>query len=101
MKKIEAIVSQSELEIIRAAFLKSGISNMTVSEVREYGTDAKHTEIYRNEEYTVDSKLSYKVETIIPQDFVSQAIEIISRNRLKEDKKKGTILVSSVDNINT
>ena len=100
MKKIEAIVSQHELEIIRTAFLKEGISNMVVSEIREYGADAKHTEIYRNEEYSVDSKPRCKVETIIPQNLVSKAIEIISGNRRIEKGEHSAILISTVDDIN-
>ncbi len=99
MKKIEAIVAPGELKDIRAALVKAGISNMMVSEIREYGKAAKHKEIYRNEEYFVDSTVRYRLETIVPYSMVSRVIEIFTSNRKKERGEKETILVTAVNDI--
>jgi nitrogen regulatory protein PII len=99
VKKLEAIVSPHELEVIRAAFLKAGISNMIVSEIREYGKDSKHIEIYRNEEYTVESQPRCKVETIVPQSLVSRAVAILSGSRHSDKGEKSSILVSTVNDV--
>jgi len=99
VRKIEAVVFPHELGIIRAAFLEAGISSMMVSDIREYGLDTRHKEIYRNEEYTVDSKLRCKLETIVPQNLVSRAVEIISRYRQREKSGCGPILISTVNDV--
>lgn len=99
MKKIEAVVFPHELEIIRRALLKAGILNMMVSEIRDYGTGTSHTEIYRNEEYTVDSKQKCKLETIVPQSLVSRAISIISENRKIGKEERSAILISTVNDV--
>jgi nitrogen regulatory protein P-II 1 len=100
VKRIEAVVTPHELENIRANFLEAGISNMMVSAVREYGSDFKHTEIYRSEEYLIDSTSKIKIETIIPQNLVTRAIEIISGNRQSENGERRPILVSTVVDVN-
>ena len=100
VRKIEVIVSPHELEKIRAAFLEAGISNMSVSEVREYGADTRHTELYRSEEYVVDSKSKCKIETIIPQNLVARAVAVLSRSRQRENGENGTIIISTVNDVN-
>ena len=100
MKKIEAVVFPNELEKSWAALAKGGISNMMVYEIREYGKTAKHKEIYRNDEYTIDSMKKCKVETIVPYNMVSRVIEIITASRKSQKGEGETIFVTPVNDAN-
>jgi len=74
MKKIEAIIKPFRLEAVKEALNELGILGMTVSEVKGFGRQKGHTEIYRGSEYTVDFLPKMKVEMVLPDNLVEPAI---------------------------
>ncbi len=77
MKKIEAIIKPFKLEDVKEALAEIGIEGMTVSEVKGFGRQKGHTEIYRGSEYTVDFLPKVKFEIVLAEDRVSKAVEAI------------------------
>ncbi len=77
MKKIEAIIKPFKLDDVREALTEVGITGMTVSEVKGFGRQKGHTEIYRGAEYAVDFLPKIKLELVLPDEQVEQAIEVI------------------------
>ena len=77
MKKIEAIIKPFKLQDVKDALNELGIQGMTVTEVKGFGRQKGHTEIYRGSEYTVDFLPKVKIETVIGDGQVNQAIEAI------------------------
>lgn len=78
MKKIEAIIKPFKLDEVKEALAELGIEGMTVSEVKGFGRQKGHTEIYRGSEYTVDFLPKVKIEIIVPDSLVEKAITAIS-----------------------
>ena len=77
MKKIEAVVRHFKLDQVKAALSKQGIQGMTVSEVRGFGRQKGHTEVYRGTEYEVDFVPKIKIEIALPAENVQAAIDTI------------------------
>ncbi|MDO4640975.1 MAG: P-II family nitrogen regulator [Neisseria sp.] len=77
MKKIEAIIKPFKLDDVREALTEAGISGMTVSEVKGFGRQKGHTEIYRGAEYAVDFLPKVKLELVLSDDMVDRAVEVI------------------------
>ena len=77
MKKIEAIIKPFKLTEVKDALNELGIQGMTVSEVKGFGRQKGHTEIYRGSEYTVDFLPKIKVETVVADNIVETAVEAI------------------------
>jgi len=77
MKKIEAVIKPFKLDDVREALTEIGISGMTVSEVKGFGRQKGHTEIYRGAEYAVDFLPKVKVELVLADEDVERAIDII------------------------
>ncbi|HYR57791.1 MAG TPA: P-II family nitrogen regulator [Chthoniobacteraceae bacterium] len=77
MKKIEAIVKPFKMEDVKEALSEIGVEGMTVSEVKGFGRQKGHTEIYRGSEYTVDFLPKVKFEIVVVDDRVQKAIEVI------------------------
>jgi len=77
MKKIEAIVKPFKMEDVKQALFEAGIEGMTVSEVKGFGRQKGHTEIYRGSEYTVDFLPKVKFEIVVPDDVADQAVKKI------------------------
>lgn len=77
MKKIEAIIKPFKLSEVKAALNEIGIQGMTVTEVKGFGRQKGHTEIYRGSEYTVDFLPKIKIETVLPDNLVEQAVQTI------------------------
>ena len=77
MKKVEAIIKPFKLDDAKAALGKIGIDGMTVSEVRGFGRQKGHTEIYRGAEYVVEFIPKMKIETAVADELVEQAVEVI------------------------
>jgi len=77
MKKIEAIIKPFKLEDVKEALTGIGVEGMTVSEVKGFGRQKGHTEIYRGSEYTVDFLPKLKLEIILPDADVEQAVKTI------------------------
>jgi nitrogen regulatory protein PII len=99
MKKIEAIIKPFKLDEVKDALNEMGIKGMTVSEVKGYGRQKGHTEIYRGAEYVVDFIPKTKIEIVIGADQVDQVVEKI-RNAANSGKiGDGKIFVTSVERI--
>ncbi len=77
MKKIEAIVKPFKMEDVKEALSEMGIEGMTVSEVKGFGRQKGHTEIYRGSEYTVDFLPKVKFEIVVADDRVQRAVDAI------------------------
>lgn len=78
MTKLEAIIQPSKFDAVKDALLEMGVEGMTVSEVRGHGRQKGHTEFYRGREYTVDVLPKVKIETVLPDRLVDQAVQAIS-----------------------
>ncbi|TYG35270.1 nitrogen regulatory protein P-II [Lonepinella koalarum] len=77
MKKIEAIIKPFKLDDVRESLSDLGITGMTVTEVRGFGRQKGHTELYRGAEYSIDFLPKVKLEIVVPDDIVEQCIEAI------------------------
>ena len=97
MKKIEAIIKPFKLEEVKDALGEIGIEGMTVSEVKGFGRQKGHTEIYRGSEYTVDFLPKIKVEVVIGDENVEQAVATIVKAANTGKIGDGKIFVSTVD----
>ena len=97
MKKIEAIIKPFKLEEVKDALGEIGIEGMTVSEVKGFGRQKGHTEIYRGSEYTVDFLPKVKIETVLPEAQVEAAIEAIIKAAKTGKIGDGKVFVSTID----
>ena len=77
MKKIEAIIKPFKLEEVKEALAELGIEGMTVTEVKGFGRQKGHTEIYRGSEYTVDFLPKVKVEVVMADDLIEKAVNVV------------------------
>jgi nitrogen regulatory protein P-II 1 len=96
MKKIEAIIRPSRLDEVKEALNSVGVSGMTVSEVKGFGRQKGHKELYRGAEYIVDFVPKIKVEVVVQDDFVGQAIDAIERAARTGNLGDGKIFVLEV-----
>ncbi|SHO51427.1 P-II family nitrogen regulator [Desulfopila aestuarii] len=99
MRKIEAIIKPFKLDDVKEALNEIGIKGMTISEVKGYGRQKGHTEIYRGAEYVVDFIPKVKVEVVVPVDQVETVVEKI-RNAANTNKiGDGKIFVIPVERV--
>ena len=77
MKKIEAVIKPFKVEDVKAALTEIGIEGMTVTEVKGFGRQKGHTEVYRGSEYTVDFLPKVKLEIVVPDNIVDQTVAAI------------------------
>jgi nitrogen regulatory protein P-II 1 len=99
MKKIEAIVKPFKLDEVREALSDLGVSGLTVSEVKGFGRQKGHTELYRGAEYVVDFLPKVKIEVIVPDALVERAIESVVRAARTGKIGDGKIFVTAVDQV--
>jgi nitrogen regulatory protein P-II 1 len=97
MKKVEAIIKPFKLEEVKDALGDVGIEGMTVSEVKGFGRQKGHTEIYRGSEYTVDFLPKIKIEMVLPDGSVEAAVGAIIKSAKTGKIGDGKIFVSPVD----
>ena len=97
MKLITAIIKPFKLEEVRAALTDLGIQGMTVTEVKGYGRQKGHTEIYRGAEYAVSFLPKIKIEAVVASSAVDKAIEAIQKAAKTGQIGDGKIFVSSID----
>ena len=97
MKKIEAIIKPFKLDEVKDALGEIGIEGMTVSEVKGFGRQKGHTEIYRGSEYTVDFLPKIKIELVVTDQQLTKAVEAISKAAKTGKIGDGKIFVSSVE----
>jgi nitrogen regulatory protein P-II 1 len=99
MKKIEAIIKPFKLEEVKEALSKIGVRGMTVTEVKGFGRQKGHTEIYRGAEYKIDFLAKVKIELITTDEMVLQVIETIERAAKTGKIGDGKIFISSVEEV--
>ena len=97
MKKIEAIIKPFKLEEVKDALSELGIEGMTVSEVKGFGRQKGHTEIYRGSEYTVDFLPKIKIELVVADNQAETAIGAIVKAAKTGKIGDGKVFVSSVE----
>jgi nitrogen regulatory protein PII len=97
MKKIEAIIKPFKLEEVKDALSEVGIAGMTVIEVKGFGRQKGHTEIYRGSEYTVDFLPKVKIELVVPEEQTEGAVEAIVRTAKTGKMGDGKVFVSPVE----
>ena len=97
MKKIEAIIKPFKLEEVKDALGEVGIEGMTVTEVKGFGRQKGHTEIYRGSEYTVDFLPKIKVELVVPDGSVESAVSAIVKAAKTGKIGDGKVFVSSIE----
>src|SRR5216684_4403805 len=96
MKKIEAIVKPFKLEEVKDALGEVGITGMTVSEVKGFGRQKGHTEIYRGSEYTVDFLPKVKIELVLPDSQADNAVAVIIKAAKTGKIGDGKVFVSEI-----
>ena len=97
MKKIEAIIKPFKLEEVKDALGEIGVEGMTVSEVKGFGRQKGHTEIYRGSEYTVDFLPKIKIEMVIADKQVESAVDAIVKSAKTGKIGDGKIFVTPID----
>lgn len=99
MKKIEAIVKPFKLDDVKDALNEIGIKGMTISEVKGYGRQKGHTEIYRGAEYVVDFIPKVKIEIVVNEDQVDLVVDTIRSSANTNKIGDGKIFVSSIERV--
>ena len=99
MKKIEAIIKPFKLDDVREALSDMGITGMTVTEVRGFGRQKGHTELYRGAEYMVDFLPKVKMEIVVPDDLLEQCLDAIVDTAQTGKIGDGKIFVYEVERV--
>ncbi len=99
MKKIEAIIKPFKLEDVKDALTEAGITGMTVSDVKGYGRQQGHSELYRGAEYVVDFLPKIKLELIIEDESVDSIIQVITEAAKTGKIGDGKIFVSPIQRV--
>jgi len=100
MKKIEAVIKPFKLEEVKDALVEAGIEGMTISEVKGYGRQQGHTELYRGAEYVVEFIPKVKIEIVVSsEEFAETAINIIKEAAHTGKIGDGKIFVSDISNV--
>jgi nitrogen regulatory protein P-II 1 len=99
MKKIEAIFKPFKLDEVREALSEIGVSGLTVTEVKGFGRQKGHTELYRGAEYVVDFLPKVKVEVVVPDKLQDSAIDAIIKAARTGKIGDGKIFVTSVEQV--
>ena len=99
MKKVEAIIKPFKLEDVKVALTEIGITGMTISEVKGYGRQKGHTEVYRGAEYKVEFNPKTKIELVVDSSVVEKVIEAIREAANTGKIGDGKIFVLPVDDI--
>ena len=99
MKKIDAIIKPFKLEDVKEALAALGVEGMTVTEVKGFGRQKGHTEIYRGSEYTVDFLPKIKIEVVLADNMVASAVEAIVKAAKTGKIGDGKVFVSPIENV--
>lgn len=99
MKLVSAIIKPFKLEEVREALTELGFQGMTVTEVKGYGRQKGHTEIYRGAEYAVNFLPKLKIEIVVPSADVDRAIDAIVRTAATGQIGDGKIFVSAIEHV--
>jgi len=96
MKKVEAIIRHFKLDEVKNALTEHGVTGMTITEVRGFGRQKGHTEMYRGTEYQVDFVPKIKVEVVVPDSSVQAVLETIMRSAKTGQVGDGKIFVTDL-----
>jgi nitrogen regulatory protein P-II 1 len=99
MKMVEAIVKPFKLDEIKEALTKAGVQGMTVEEVKGFGRQKGHTELYRGAEYSVDFLPKVKIEILVPDDKAATVVELITESARTGKIGDGKIFVTSIEEV--
>ena len=99
MKKIEAIIKPFKLDEVKAALAEIGVRGMTVSEVKGFGRQKGHTELYRGAEYVVDFLPKIKLEVVVDDEKATQVVEVIQKTANTGRIGDGKIFVLSLEEV--
>ena len=99
MKKIEAIFKPFKLDEVREALSEIGVSGLTVTEVKGFGRQKGHTELYRGAEYVVDFLPKVKVEVVVPDTMLERAVDAIVKSARTGKIGDGKIFITGVDQV--
>ncbi len=99
MKKVEAIIKPFKLDDVREALSEIGVTGMTSTEVKGFGRQKGHTELYRGAEYVIDFLPKIKLEIVIQEELVERCIEVISDAARTGKIGDGKIFVSPIEKI--
>ncbi len=99
MKKIEAVIKPFKLDEVREALAEVGVTGLTVTEVKGFGRQKGHTELYRGAEYVVDFLPKVKIEVAVVDKMVDQAIEAIIKAARTGKIGDGKIFVTTVEHV--
>jgi nitrogen regulatory protein P-II 1 len=99
MKMVEAIVKPFKLDEVKEALTKAGIQGMTVEEVKGFGRQKGHTELYRGAEYSVDFLPKVKIQILVSDDKAAKVVEVITDNARTGKIGDGKIFVTNVEEI--
>lgn len=99
MKKIEAIIKPFKLDDVRQALSEIGVSGMTAIEVKGFGRQKGHTELYRGAEYVIDFLPKVKIDVIIGEDLVDSCVEAITNAARTGKIGDGKIFVSNIEQV--
>ena len=99
MKKIEAIIKPFKLDDVKDALIEVGVHGLTAVEVKGYGRQRGHTELYKGAEYVVDFLPKVKIEIIVPNDSVQQVVTVITEAARTGKIGDGKIFITSIDEV--
>ncbi len=99
MKKIEAIIKPFKLEDVKEALKDVGVQGLTVTEVKGFGRQKGHTELYRGAEYVIDFLPKIKLEIVVPEDQVIKVVEAITESAKTGKIGDGKIFIYSMDEV--
>jgi nitrogen regulatory protein P-II 1 len=99
MKKIEAVIRHFKLEDVKNALTEEGVQGMTISEVRGFGRQKGHTEMYRGAEYTVDLVPKIKLEIVVAEQNLSKIVDVIMRSAQTGQIGDGKIFIHDLENV--
>ncbi len=99
MKKIEAIIKPFKLDEIKKALNELGVQGMTVTEVRGFGRQKGHIELYRGAEYDINFVPKVKIEMVVPDKIAEEAISVIQEHAKTGDIGDGKIFISNIDEV--
>ncbi len=99
MKKIEAIIKPFKLDEVKEALQEAGVQGITVIEAKGFGRQKGHTELYRGAEYVVDFLPKVKIEIILPDEMVEQAVDAIRKAAQTGRIGDGKIFISPVEEV--
>ncbi len=99
MKKVEAIIRHFKLEDIKTSLIECGVEGMTITEVKGFGRQKGHTEMYRGNEYAIDFIPKVKVEVVVPDEILRPVIDKIMEKAVTGQMGDGKIFVTNLEDV--